>query len=178
MLSRACSRTNTAGNNAPTAIRSAGRHRMWYRLTALLVLLILIPAILSVFSRFKQPETGIVSGCLRACPATPNCVSSEDSNSPSFARPISFHGPPEEAWKITVQVIREMGGRIVIDTGVYLHATFHSPLFRFIDDLELRTDSADRTIHFRSASRSGYSDLGINRKRIEELRQRIKQLMV
>ncbi len=31
-------------------------------------------------------------------------------------------------------------------------------------------DDATKTVHFRSASRSGYSDLGVNRRRMEEIR--------
>jgi len=38
--------------------------------------------------------------------------------------------------------------------------------------VEFFLDDATQTIHFRSASRLGYSDLGVNRKRMEEIRRR------
>jgi uncharacterized protein (DUF1499 family) len=43
-------------------------------------------------------------------------------------------------------------------------------VFGFIDDLELHLRSAEGLIAVRSASRLGYSDLGVNRRRIEDLR--------
>ena len=48
-------------------------------------------------------------------------------------------------------------------------------MFRFVDDLECRLDAENRVIHVRSASRVGYSDLGVNRKRVERLRARFGQ---
>ncbi len=52
----------------------------------------------------------------------------------------------------------------------YLRAEFRSRVFRFVDDVEFLVDEHSRVIHVRSASRVGYSDLGVNRKRIESLR--------
>ncbi len=40
----------------------------------------------------------------------------------------------------------------------------------FVDDLELRLRPAERRIEIRSASRLGWSDMGVNRKRVETLR--------
>ena len=49
----------------------------------------------------------------------------------------------------------------------YLYAVFTSPLMRFKDDVEVYIDESSNLVHFRSASRVGYSDLGVNRKRYE-----------
>lgn len=62
-----------------------------------------------------------------------------------------------------------MGGQVIREESGYLHAVFRSRVFRFIDDLELRLDREQGAIHLRSAARSGYSDLGVNRKRAEQL---------
>lgn len=53
-----------------------------------------------------------------------------------------------------------------------LHAEFRSRIFRFVDDVDFRIDQAAGLVHVRSASRLGYSDLGVNRKRVEEIRRR------
>ncbi len=74
------------------------------------------------------------------------------------------------AWQKLKQVIQAQGGKLVEDKEDYLHATFTSTLFRFIDDLELSLDENNKLIHIRSASRVGHSDLGQNRKRVERLR--------
>jgi uncharacterized protein (DUF1499 family) len=55
----------------------------------------------------------------------------------------------------------------------YLHATFASPLFGFVDDLEARRKG--EIIHVRSASRVGHSDFGANRRRIERIRHQLNR---
>jgi len=47
---------------------------------------------------------------------------------------------------------------------------FRSNVFRFVDDVEFLFDREKKLIHVRSASRVGYSDLGVNRKRVEKIR--------
>lgn len=66
-----------------------------------------------------------------------------------------------------------MGGQIEEVDDHFLHATFRSRLFRFTDDVACRLDNDTNSIQIRSASRVGYSDFGINRKRVEELRKRL-----
>jgi uncharacterized protein (DUF1499 family) len=66
--------------------------------------------------------------------------------------------------------------RLVSSRDGYLHAEFRSRLLGFVDDVEFSIDEAEQLIHFRSASRVGYSDLGVNRKRMEEFLRRYKDL--
>jgi uncharacterized protein (DUF1499 family) len=66
--------------------------------------------------------------------------------------------------------------RTVTATETYLHAEFTSALFRFVDDVEFWFDENTRTVHLRSASRIGNSDLGVNRKRIASLAAAMKAL--
>ena len=56
------------------------------------------------------------------------------------------------------------------ETDDYLHAECRSALFGFVDDLELHLRASDGIIAVRSASRLGYGDLGVNRRRVESLR--------
>lgn len=60
--------------------------------------------------------------------------------------------------------------KLVEEDETYLHYEFTSLLLRFVDDVEFVFDDETKTIHFRSASRTGYSDLGVNRRRMEEIR--------
>ncbi len=66
--------------------------------------------------------------------------------------------------------------RIITAQKGYIHAEFTSFLFRFVDDVEFVLDEGSKTIHVRSASRVGYSDLGVNRKRVEAIRSRFDAL--
>ena len=137
-------------------------------LLGLLVIGVLLAA-LSIASR-KQPELGLFDGQLRPCPATPNCVCSEDPADGAFVEPLSFSGSAEQAWQRIRQATVAAGGTVVSGQESYLHAVFETPLLRFVDDVELRLDRDKRLIHIRSASRVGHSDLGANRKRVAQLR--------
>jgi len=63
---------------------------------------------------------------------------------------------------------------IVREETDYLKAECRSALFRFVDDVEILFDDAEKRIHFRSASRVGRSDFGVNRNRMEEIRAAFK----
>jgi uncharacterized protein (DUF1499 family) len=90
--------------------------------------------------------------------------------------PISFDGSSEEAIQRMKTVIEaEPRTKIVTKGPDYLHAEFASALFRFVDDVEFYVDEENNVIHFRSASRAGYSDLGVNRKRMSAIRTKFEQ---
>jgi uncharacterized protein (DUF1499 family) len=112
----------------------------------------------------------LVDGKLRPCPGTPNCVSSENAGAGDHVDPLSFKGAPEQAWEILKQVVKAMGGTIQKEESGYLWSTFVVPVLGFTDDVELRLDASAGVIHVRSSSRLGYSDLGVNRTRVEQLR--------
>jgi uncharacterized protein (DUF1499 family) len=70
--------------------------------------------------------------------------------------------------------VLELGGYIKNEQANYLASTFASTLFGFIDDVEIRIDAKQGLVHLRSASRVGYSDLGVNRKRVVALKSTIQ----
>lgn len=61
--------------------------------------------------------------------------------------------------------------KVVREKANYIHAECRTRFLRFVDDLEFLFDDNDAVIHVRSASRVGYSDLGVNRKRVEQFRR-------
>jgi uncharacterized protein (DUF1499 family) len=137
----------------------------------LIVLFLILAVFLAVLScASNPPKVQLVDGRLRACPKSPNCVSSEGDVTSSHVEPLTFQGPPEKAWSDLKETVREVGGKIQQEHDGYLWATFTSRFFRFVDDVEFRMVSSDRIIHVRSGSRVGYSDLGVNRRRVEKLR--------
>jgi uncharacterized protein (DUF1499 family) len=143
-----------------------------------IVLFVISAVLLTVLScASNPPKVQLVDGKLRACPSSPNCVSSESDLTSSRVEPLTFQGLPEKAWNDLKETIREMGGKIQEEHDGYLWATFISRLFRFVDDVEFRMVPTDRVIHVRSGSRMGYSDLGVNRRRVERLRTIFNQKM-
>lgn len=108
---------------------------------------------------------------LQECPDSPNCVSSENYS----IAPIAINGKnPEAIWSKLQQTITEQGGQLMEVQPHYLWATFKTPIFGFIDDVEARMDLTDNVIHLRSASRVGYYDFGANRKRLLNLKAKIQ----
>ena len=110
---------------------------------------------------------------LSPCPSTPNCVSSLSEDKSHYVEPLKFDGTPEEAREKLIAVIHSMKRAEIVTAEIeYIHATFKSALFGFVDDVEFSFDDQRKFINVRSASRTGYSDLGVNRKRVEEIRKR------
>lgn len=110
---------------------------------------------------------------LPPCPTTPNCVSSQASDEDHRVDPLPFDGSGEDALERLADVIGAMPrSRIVERQSAFLHATFSSALFGFVDDVHARVDTEKRRIDIRSASRVGYWDLGVNRRRVEDIRKR------
>lgn len=72
--------------------------------------------------------------------------------------------------RLEALIAEQPGAQIEAREPRSLHATFRSRVLRFVDDLHAVADPETSLIHWRSASRTGYWDLGANQKRIESLR--------
>lgn len=114
---------------------------------------------------------GVRDGRLAPCPTSPNCVSSQAADADHRIVPLAYKGSPADTLAKLARVIAaQPGATIVAQHHGYLYATFQTPLMGFVDDVEFVVDPARSVIDVRSASRVGYRDFGINRKRIETLR--------
>ncbi len=105
------------------------------------------------------------------CPSSPNCVSTQAQDDGHAIAPFRYRKSRAEAKEALKDILRTMPRtRLVEEDESYLHYEFTSLLLRFVDDVEFLLDDENKTLHFRSASRTGYGDLGVNRKRMEEIR--------
>jgi uncharacterized protein (DUF1499 family) len=112
------------------------------------------------------------------CPASPNCVCSDDASPRHVIASLRFTGPVDQAWSAAKQAVRALPGtRIISEKDDYLHAESTSALFGFVDDLELHLRREAGEIAVRSASRLGRSDFGVNRRRVERLRAALAGLI-
>ena len=115
---------------------------------------------------------------LKPCPDSPNCVSTQTQQQSKQMDPIPFALDIKEIVKIIKSVVEGLPNtHLEKESDHYLHYTFKSKIFRFIDDVEFLIDAEQKFIHFRSASRTGYSDMGVNKKRMTELTAGIEQAM-
>ena len=121
---------------------------------------------------------GLTDGRLQPCPGTPNCVNSEfASDAEHYIEPLVYSaGDAAQVLPRLKTIVRDMGGSIQVEKADYLAVTFTSSIFRFVDDLEIRIDSGQNTIHLRSASRVGRGDLGANRKRVQRIKKSFHEI--
>ncbi|WP_036479809.1 DUF1499 domain-containing protein [Myxosarcina sp. GI1] len=121
------------------------------------------------FTGTKPDNLGVTNGKLAACPDTPNCVNSQSDEKPAKIDPLPLASISE-----IKQVVESMDKTTIVEeTDNYLYAEFQSKLMGFVDDVEFYRDEAANVVHVRSASRLGKSDLGVNRKRVEEIRAKL-----
>jgi len=133
-----------------------------------------------IFSLIEQnmPTLGINNGNLNDCPNSPNCVSSQAQDDGHSIQAISFSGSPEEAKTRILKIINQMKRtKVIASDDNYILAEFTTLIFRWVDDIEFyfpKSDTNQTIIQVRSASRTGRSDFGVNRKRVEEFRELLK----
>ena len=114
---------------------------------------------------------------LAGCPQSPNCVSSQATTAAHRIDSWVLKTPPPASLELIASVVRQQPrSRIVTLEANYLHAEFRSRIFGFVDDVEFLWDGVSHSLQVRSASRLGYSDFGVNRRRVEQLRAQVEGL--
>lgn len=130
-----------------------------------------------MFSGLRPTNLGVKEGQLALCPATDNCVSSQNADTKHKVEPFSYSSTPTKAFADLKSVVQSLERtNIVTETNNYLYVEFKSALLGFVDDVEFYLDEGASVIHVRSASRLGKSDLGVNRKRVETIRAKLQEL--
>lgn len=130
----------------------------------------IISSVLAACAGQRPNDLGVRDGRLSACPTSPNCVSSQDDNESHRIAALAFSGDPEAAFVRLKLVLQSRADTTVIDERPgYLQVELRTVLF--VDDAEFLLDRAHSVIQVRSASRLGYSDLGKNRSRMEDIRR-------
>ena len=128
-------------------------------------------------SESRPKNLGLKNNLLAACPKNPNCVLSQKSDPKHQIQPIRYKGSVEDAKERLNQVILSMDDtRIITQYAVYWHIEFTTRWLRFIDDVEFYFVESEALIHLRSASRLGYWDFGVNRKRMKAIRSQFEKL--
>lgn len=145
-------------------------------------------AMLSFFSP-DAPVLGVTDGRLSPCPNSPNCVSSMTTKEGHAMAPIALSPAPEDAsapdapsrQRSPLEKLQDVIAKnfpratLTQQQNDYMRYEFRTLVFRFVDDVEFLWDQQQNLIHFRSSSRVGRSDLGLNRKRIEKIKDLMDQ---
>ncbi len=142
---------------------------------ALLLITLTGAANLGLFSGTRPERIGVHEGRLLPVDETrPNSVSSATSGAGHRVAPIAAGGDPAAAFARLRAIVERHPGATIVESGPdYLYAEFRTPLMGFVDDVEFLLDPAARVVQVRSASRLGRGDFGVNRKRIESIRDQM-----
>lgn len=138
--------------------------------------LLLAASVLSGCSGERPDDLGVRMGTLAPCPGTPNCVHT-GLRHPEGTEPMFLAGRvmPDEMMPSLRSVVESMPRTTIVEEAdFYIRAEARSLIFRFVDDLELYV-TPDRELIVRSASRLGEGDMGVNARRVEELRARLRE---
>ena len=141
-------------------------------------IIVMIVVVIAVFFIYvgvsNQPpeDLGVTDGLLKPCPSSPNCVSTQAApeDMAHYSEPIIYTGDRKET-QLTIEsyMLSKGNARIVSSTLGYVHFEIKSRLVGYIDDVEFYLPEADSVVHFRSASRVGHSDFGVNRERVRQI---------
>ena len=133
----------------------------------------------SLFSGSASAAIGINSDRLEPCPSSPNCVVSTNGDEEHQIDPITYQSDRATAKETLLKVLSVVPRTEVIEnTDNYIHAESTSRIFKFVDDVDFYFPEDENVIHLRSASRVGESDLGVNRRRMEQIRLAMQDLGV
>lgn len=123
----------------------------------------------------RPPGLGVSSSGLSPCPSSPNCVSSDAPDAGHRVEAFVLAVAPDAGWQALREEVAALPRTTVVtEEANYLYAQCTSALFRFVDDLEVHLPASGDRIAVRSASRVGASDLGVNRRRVERLREALR----
>lgn len=135
-----------------------------------------LPGLKGVFTG-TPPGLGVTDGKLSPCPATPNCVVSQNADADHAIEPIAYEGDRDEVRETLLKVLGVVPRtEIVTETEDYIRVRSTSRLMGFVDDSEFYLPEDEALIHMRAAARLGESDLGVNRRRLEQIRLALQDL--
>lgn len=107
------------------------------------------------------------------CPRALNCVSSRATDRKHYITPLHFSGTLQEAHRRLLDILSQFDRVRVVSVGEdFIRAEAVSGVMGFVDDLDFIFDEKRQLIDHRSAARVGLFDLGVNRRRLEKIRDR------
>ena len=148
-------------------------HSITFKIFLTLIISVILPGVTWVTG------LGIDNGHLISCPASDNCVVSQNADANHNIEPITYHVDREKAKEVLLKVLTVVPRTEVIEqTDNYIHPLSKSRIFKFVDGVEFYLPVHESVIHIRSASRVGESDLGVNPRRMEQIRLAMRDLNI
>jgi uncharacterized protein (DUF1499 family) len=134
---------------------------------------LMMAVILTGTSCAVDQSLGVKEGKLAPCPDSPNCVSTQSKGKRHAMKPLPYVRTQEASREKILSILKGMKRTTIVTvTESYIHAESRTVLWRFVDDVEFFLDETARLVHFRSASRVGTYDFGLNRRRMKEISEK------
>jgi len=136
------------------------------------VAVVIVFGVGSLFLKNQKPqiELGVINKKLSEIPNKPNAVSTETMQPDKLIKPLSLKQTLDES-KEAMRKALDSYGKIEIkkDESNYIYAVATTNTMKFHDDIEIYFDEENNRVQYRSASRAGYSDMGLNRERYNKI---------
>lgn len=130
-----------------------------------------LPGLKGAFTGQRPDNLGITEGHLASCPSTPNCVVSQGGDADHAIAPLHYTTDLDTARANLIDILGVVPRtQIVSQSDHYILTESESRLMGFVDDSEFYFPEDEKVIQVRAAARMGESDLGVNRRRIEQIR--------
>jgi len=118
----------------------------------------------------KTPQLGVTDGQLAPISKKPNNVSSQSQVTAKKVAALTAKDSPQSTMAALKSAVQAYGGgSIETETEDYLYVIFSTSLMKYRDDVEFWLDTSNNKVHYRSSSRAGYSDMGLNRARYDKI---------
>lgn len=118
-----------------------------------------------------QVALGVNDGLFNSLPESPNCVSSQTDQSDKYVEPLAFKETLQVSKEHIIIALEAYGDIEIIEmTDTYIYAVATTEKMKFHDDIEIYFDDETSMVHYRSSSRAGYSDMGLNRDRYKMIK--------
>jgi len=141
-------------------------------IASLLVIFIAFNAFRLYRQNIKIPELGHNNGELKALPSTPNAISSQSDDPKKSVDPLKFKGDLNQSREALKVAVYNLGFvELIKEENNYLYFVFTTKGLKFKDDVEFYFDDTQKVIHVRSSSRAGVSDMGVNLKRYQAIKE-------
>ena len=109
---------------------------------------------------------------IEECPDSPNCITVSKS----------FEVEADQLFEYLEKAFADLNP-FEIDLNpseLKLQSVFKIPLFGFKDDVFalIEPDESNSVLHLKSSSRVGYSDLGVNRRRVKKIIRKVESYLI
>ncbi|MDN5304705.1 MAG: hypothetical protein PWP46_1591 [Fusobacteriaceae bacterium] len=142
-------------------------------MNAVIAVLIVLVGGMAVKNNIEPKNIGVVDGKFYELKNSPNNVSSQTDIKEKYVEPLKFIDNKEKSYIKILEILSDYeNAKIEKKDENYIHAVFKTKGLKFKDDVEFYFDENEKVVHFKSASRVGYSDMGKNRERYEEIKEK------